>query len=136
MDANAITMQRVVVFLSVQFTIISEISHGPAFEQVIAGVAGPGHARPEVGEGHAGHGGHDQAMMIADFRKRFWVVLVLTGAANGNGALRVEVAHGAKDSYLSQVVQLVKDAWGTKSKTQLLADKAARSTTLSAGAAA
>src|SRR5690348_10479682 len=29
--------------------------------------------------GHSGHGGHDHhAMMIADFRRRFWVVLVLT----------------------------------------------------------
>ena len=51
---------------------------------------------------------------------------VIAGAINGNGALRVEVAHGAKDSYLSQVVRLVQEAQGTKSKTQLLADKAAR----------
>jgi len=28
--------------------------------------------------GHAGHGGHDHSAMIADFRRRFWVVLVLT----------------------------------------------------------
>lgn len=51
---------------------------------------------------------------------------VIAGALNGNGALRVEVAHGAKDSYLSQVVKLVEEAQGAKSKTQLLADKAAR----------
>jgi len=51
---------------------------------------------------------------------------VIAGAVNGNGALRVEVAHGAKDSYLSQVVRLVEEAQGTRSKTQLLADKAAR----------
>jgi len=51
---------------------------------------------------------------------------VIAGAVNGNGAIRVEVAHGAKDSYLSQVVKLVEEAQGAKSKTQLLADKAAR----------
>jgi len=55
---------------------------------------------------------------------------VIAGAVNGNGALRVEVAHGAKDSYLSQVVRLVEEAQGARSKTQLLADKAARWLTL------
>ena len=51
---------------------------------------------------------------------------VIAGAVNGNGALRVEVSHGAKDSYLSQVVRLVEEAQGAKSKTQLLADSAAQ----------
>ena len=55
---------------------------------------------------------------------------VIAGAVNGSGALRVEVTHGAKDSYLSQVVRLVEEAQGAKSKTQLLADKAARWLTL------
>jgi Cu2+-exporting ATPase len=55
---------------------------------------------------------------------------VIAGAMNGNGALRVEVAHDAKDSYLSQVVRLVQEAQGARSKTQLLADKAARWLTL------
>jgi len=55
---------------------------------------------------------------------------VIAGAVNGNGALRVEVSHGAKDSYLSQVVRLVEEAQGTRSKTQLLADRAARWLTL------
>jgi Cu2+-exporting ATPase len=27
---------------------------------------------------HSGHGGHDHAAMVADFRRRFWVTLVLT----------------------------------------------------------
>jgi len=30
------------------------------------------------GSSHAGHGGHDHAAMVADFRRRFWVTLVLT----------------------------------------------------------
>jgi P-type Cu2+ transporter len=55
---------------------------------------------------------------------------VIAGAVNGNGALRVKVAHGAADSYLSQVVRLVEEAQAAKSKTQLLADKAARWLTL------
>jgi Cu2+-exporting ATPase len=51
---------------------------------------------------------------------------LIAGAINGNGSLKVRVAHGAKDSYLSQVIQLVKDAQNAKSNTQLLADKAAQ----------
>lgn len=60
---------------------------------------------------------------------------VIAGAINGNGALRIEVSHGAKDSYLSQVIRLVEDAQKNRSKTQLLADKAARWLTLIAIAA-
>jgi len=55
---------------------------------------------------------------------------VIAGSINGNGAIKVAVSHGAKDSYLSQVVKLVQDAQRSKSKTQLLADTAARWLTL------
>lgn len=51
---------------------------------------------------------------------------VIAGAINGNGAIRISVLHGAKDSYLAQVVQLVQDAQKSKSRTQLLADQAAK----------
>ena len=51
---------------------------------------------------------------------------VIAGSLNGNGSLKVKVAHGAKDSYLSQVIKLVQDAQRSKSRTQLLADKAAQ----------
>jgi Cu2+-exporting ATPase len=55
---------------------------------------------------------------------------VVAGAINGNGALKVRITHGAKDSYISQVVKLVKDAQNARSKTQLLVDNAARWLTL------
>lgn len=55
---------------------------------------------------------------------------VIAGSLNGNGSLKIKVAHGAKDSYLSQVIKLVQDAQNSKSKTQLLADKAAQWLTL------
>ncbi len=55
---------------------------------------------------------------------------VIAGSINGNGALTVSVSHGAAESYLSQVITLVKDAQKSKSNTQLLADKAARWLTL------
>lgn len=55
---------------------------------------------------------------------------VIAGSINGNGSLKVKVSHAAADSYLSQVVKLVEDAQKSKSKTQLVADKAARWLTL------
>lgn len=57
---------------------------------------------------------------------------VIAGSINGNGAIKVVVSHGAKDSYLSQVIKLVQDAQKAKSKTQLIADRAARWLTLMA----
>ncbi|MBA4054241.1 MAG: copper-translocating P-type ATPase, partial [Marivirga sp.] len=51
---------------------------------------------------------------------------VIAGSINGNGSLKVEVLHGSKDSYLAQVIKLVQDAQQSQSKTQLLADQAAR----------
>lgn len=51
---------------------------------------------------------------------------VIAGSINGNGSTKVTVSHAAKDSYLSQVIKLVIDAQKAKSKTQLLADKAAK----------
>ncbi len=51
---------------------------------------------------------------------------VIAGSINGNGSIKVTVTHGAKDSYLSQVIKLVEDAQNSKSSTQLLADKAAK----------
>lgn len=51
---------------------------------------------------------------------------VIAGSINGNGAIKVTVSHAAKDSYLSQVIKLVDDAQKSKSKTQLLADTAAK----------
>src|SRR5205085_8500322 len=51
---------------------------------------------------------------------------VIAGAINSNGAIKVTVTHAAKDSYLSQVIKLVDDAQKSKSKTQLLADSAAK----------
>ena len=51
---------------------------------------------------------------------------VIAGAINGNGSIKIMVSHATKDSYLSQVIKLVDDAQKSKSKTQLLADTAAK----------
>ncbi len=51
---------------------------------------------------------------------------VIAGAINGNGSIKVTVSHATKDSYLSQVIKLIEEAQKSKSKTQLLADTAAK----------
>ncbi len=51
---------------------------------------------------------------------------VIAGSINGNGSFTVTISHSSKDSYLSQLVTLVDDAQKAKSKTQLLADTAAK----------
>jgi Cu2+-exporting ATPase len=50
---------------------------------------------------------------------------VLGGSINGEGSLTIEVKSTGKDSFLSQVIDLVKQAQESKSKTQDLANTAA-----------
>ncbi len=50
---------------------------------------------------------------------------VIGGAINGEGSLTIVVEKTGKDSYLSQVVDLVRQAQESKSKTQDLANRAA-----------
>jgi len=50
---------------------------------------------------------------------------VIGGSVNGEGSLKVEVQKMGRDSFLSQVIEMVKEAQESKSKTQSLANKAA-----------
>ncbi|MEO2068077.1 MAG: copper-translocating P-type ATPase [Desulfurobacteriaceae bacterium] len=51
--------------------------------------------------------------------------IVIGGSINGEGSIKVEVKKIGKDSFLSQVIDLVKKAQESKSKTQDLANRAA-----------
>ncbi len=57
---------------------------------------------------------------------------VIGGAINGEGSLTIEVQRTGKDSFLSQVIDLVREAQASKSKTQDLANRAALWLTLTA----
>jgi len=50
---------------------------------------------------------------------------VIGGAINGEGSIVVEVKRTGKDTYLNQVIELVRQAQESKSRTQDLADRAA-----------
>ncbi|MFW9929944.1 MAG: HAD-IC family P-type ATPase, partial [Candidatus Thorarchaeota archaeon] len=55
---------------------------------------------------------------------------VIGGSINGDGSLEIKVESTGKDSYLSKVVNLVREAQAAKSKTQRLADRAALALTI------
>ncbi len=57
---------------------------------------------------------------------------VIGGSINGEGAITVEVKKTGRDSFLSQVIDLVRAAQESKSRTQDLADRAAGWLTLAA----
>ena len=51
---------------------------------------------------------------------------VIGGAINGNSSITIRVQHTGEESYLNKVITLVQEAQKTKSKTQNLANRAAR----------
>jgi Cu2+-exporting ATPase len=55
---------------------------------------------------------------------------VIGGSVNGVGSISVEVKKTGSETYLSQVIELVKQAQESKSRTQDLADRAARLLTI------
>lgn len=57
---------------------------------------------------------------------------VIAGSINGGGSIIVEVKKTGAETYLAQIIKLVKEAQEAKSKTQNLADKAARLLTIAA----
>lgn len=50
---------------------------------------------------------------------------VIGGSINGDGSLEVEIEKTGEDTYLSKIIQMVKEAQQSTSKSQRLADKAA-----------
>jgi len=50
---------------------------------------------------------------------------VIGGSINGEGAIEVKITHTGEETYLSQVIKLVKEAQQTRSRTQDLANRAA-----------
>ncbi|MFH5836447.1 copper-translocating P-type ATPase [Proteiniclasticum sp. C24MP] len=51
---------------------------------------------------------------------------IIGGAINGEGILKFRVSHVGEDTFLSQVIKLVKEAQESRSRTQRLADIAAK----------
>jgi Cu2+-exporting ATPase len=87
----------------------------------------PGEKIPADGSIVAGESSVDEAMLTGESTPvtKKTGGKVIGGSINGEGSLTIEVKGTGKDSFLSQVIDLVKQAQESKSKTQGLANTAA-----------
>ncbi|MGI6299305.1 MAG: copper-translocating P-type ATPase [Saccharofermentanales bacterium] len=88
----------------------------------------PGEKVPIDGEIFAGHSAVDEAMITGEsvpVEKQAGDELI-GGSINGDGILSFTVSRTGEDTFLSQVIHMVREAQASKSHTQRLADIAAR----------
>jgi Cu2+-exporting ATPase len=87
----------------------------------------PGEKIPADGVIVAGESSVDEAMLTGESTPvaKATAGKVIGGSINGEGSLTIEVKGTGKDSFLSQVIDLVKQAQESKSRTQDLANTAA-----------
>ncbi|MBZ2164534.1 heavy metal translocating P-type ATPase [Methanobacterium sp. VT] len=85
----------------------------------------PGEKVPIDGEIIKGSTSIDESMLTGESEPLFKEngAVVIGGSINGDGSITVEIKKTGKDSFLSQVINLVEEAQATKSKTQNLADR-------------
>ena len=92
----------------------------------------PGEKVPVDGEIIHGNTSIDESMLTGESEPVFKEVgsEVIGGSINGDGSVTVEIKKTGKDSFLSQVINLVEEAQASKSKTQNLADRFATGLTI------
>ncbi len=100
-------------------------------EEIITGdilLVRPGEKIPADGSVIEGDTSVNEAMLTGESKPVSKVKgdEVIGGAINGEGAITIEVKKTGAESFLSQVVALVKEAQESKSHTQELADRAAK----------
>ena len=87
----------------------------------------PGEKVPADGEVVEGETSVNESMLTGESKPVFKKpgTMVIGGAINGEGSVTIAIRKTGKDSFLSQVIELVKAAQESKSRTQDLADRAA-----------
>lgn len=92
----------------------------------------PGEKIPADGSVTSGQTSVNESMLTGESKPVAKQVgaIVIGGSINGEGSITIEVKKTGKDSFLSQVIELVKQAQESKSKTQDLANRAASWLTL------
>lgn len=92
----------------------------------------PGEKVPVDGEIIRGSSSIDESMLTGESEPVFKETgaEVIGGSINGDGSITVEIKKMGKDSFLSQVINLVEEAQASKSKTQNLADRFAMGLTV------
>ncbi len=87
----------------------------------------PGEKIPADGVAVKGQSSVNESMLTGESKPVTKTIgdKVIGGGINGEGSLVIQVERTGKDSFLSQVIDLVKEAQESKSKTQDLANRAA-----------
>ena len=87
----------------------------------------PGASIPADGEVVDGHSNVSEAMITGESKPvhKMAGASVIAGTINGDGSLRVRVTATGNETALAGIMRLVEQAQQSKSKTQVLADKAA-----------
>jgi Cu2+-exporting ATPase len=87
----------------------------------------PGGSVPADGEGVEGESSVDESMITGESRpvEKAPGAEVIAGTVNQDGSLRVRVTKTGDETALAGIVRLVEEAQQSKSRTQLLADRAA-----------
>jgi Cu2+-exporting ATPase len=87
----------------------------------------PGASVPADGEVVDGHSNVNEAMITGESRPvhKMNGMKVIAGTINGDGSLRVKITATGSETALAGIMRLVEQAQQSKSKTQVLADKAA-----------
>jgi Cu2+-exporting ATPase len=111
------------------------IHHGDQTETVSASalkkgdlvLVRPGASVPADGEVTDGHSNVNESMITGESQPvhKMAGMKVIAGTINGDGSLRVRVTATGNETALAGIMRLVEQAQQSKSKTQVLADKAA-----------
>ncbi|GAB4424820.1 MAG: heavy metal translocating P-type ATPase [Anaerolineales bacterium] len=87
----------------------------------------PGASVPADGEVTEGESSLNESMITGESRpvKKSTGDKVIAGTINGDGSLRIRITATGEETALAGIMRLVEQAQGSKSQTQVLADKAA-----------
>ncbi len=87
----------------------------------------PGEKIPSDGRISGGRSYVDESMLTGESRpvEKNEGDRLIGGSINGDGSLEIEVESSGQDSYLSKVINMVRESQAAKSRTQGLADRAA-----------
>ncbi|MDT8296839.1 MAG: copper-translocating P-type ATPase [Spirochaetaceae bacterium] len=115
------TAHRVSIDGSVEDIPLSAVANGDIL------LVKPGEKVPSDGILAEGSGTVDESMLTGESRpvRKKTGDRLIGGAVNGVGSFRISVSASGEESYLSQVIKLVREAQAVKSRTQALSDKAA-----------
>ncbi|QPC80841.1 copper-translocating P-type ATPase [Phototrophicus methaneseepsis] len=115
------TAERVTEDGQVEQVSLADLSNGDVV------LVRPGTSVPADGEIIEGHSDLNESMITGESKpvEKSEGDSVIGGTINGDGSLRVRVSATGDDTALAGIMRLVEEAQGSKSNTQILADKAA-----------